>query len=759
MHWFRRLIPLLLLAAVAWSASIAPARAQTPSARFAFADTTLLRDTLDLDFTDLFRLADSLRVQPDSLRAFAIRYATPIERLALLADSLGMPVDSVGPVLAREQFNPLARHAEDLQTFAYSSTYNVTRQSTSWGNNVTYDLVRGPALLHNVTSVRIDRIPEVGRTSFHRSKSASTEAGWKVLPEVALGLRINLQRTETFRLGSERTSSQNDFQASLRSKHDFGRNRTVDLNFFGGPFDEPRNTLNNASKRGLGANGEGRVEYSPNRWYTLSLNGNSTYRRGQARVPNRVQFDTRDLRWNTDGTFNLFPNSRASVRVTSSFDHDLTERPTAFTRTTAATDSTPLTTVKLDQLAREPRGSSSLQTALQLQGGRYGSLNLTGNLGRTTRLLASEQQAGLRFDSQTSREKGIAADAQAALAGWSVDAHLNVSAPEDEGPRRSVVNVTRDGSVDAVTIDYREISTTRMRSVNGSLTRQLTPRVSIKARGDIGLTTYRYEISDDAYLALTDGVQAPTSDPHDDYRQTARLETTYSASSSLSSTVGFEMGRILTIYLRSDRSSTNREDRLYRTEWLWTYRLLRGLTANQRDQINATYSRTLFSPGGNRLALSYSTITTLNARITPRLTMDLTHNATYGPNGTYTRGSDGLEYFILSDATRDYSLIGRIGYSPVNSFTLNLQPSYQANYRDDRSNGGQVPTLRRRQLGLTGGANLNFKVSTTGKMSGNISRNLDSRRDTPYKSGLPQLQPRSESDFWSGALTFSWSLR
>ena len=44
-------------------------------------------------------------------------------------------------------------------------------------------------------------------------------------------------------------------------------------------------------------------------------------------------------------------------------------------------------------------------------------------------------------------------------------------------------------------------------------------------------------------------------------------------------------------------------------------------------------------------------------------------------------------------------------------------------------------------------------------MSGNISRNLDSRRDTPYKSGLPQLQPRSESDFWSGALTFSWSLR
>ena len=760
MHSFRRLIPLLLLAAVAWSASIAPARAQTPSARFAFADTTLLRDTLDLSFTELFRLADSLRVTPDSLRAFAVRYATPIERLVALADSLKMPVDSVGPVLARELFNPLSRHAQDLQTFAYSSTYNVSRQSTSWGNNVTYDLVRGPALLHNVTSVRIDRIPEVGRISFHRSKNASTEAGWKVLPDVALGLRVNLQRTETFRLGSERTSSQNDFQASLRSKHDFGRNRTVDLNFFGGPFDEPRNTLNNASKRGLGANGEGRIEYSPQSWYTFSLNGNSTYRRGQARVPNHVQFDTRDLRWASDGTLSLFPNSRASLRVTSAFDHDRTERPTAFTRILPATATTPADTAKIDQLVQEPNSNANVQTALQLQGGRYGSFNLTGNFGNTTRLLASEQKDGVRFDRQISRDRGITADAQLSLAGWSMDAHATVSAPEDEGPRRSVVNVTRaNQTVDPVTIDFRELGTTRIRSINGTMTRQLTKRVNLKARGDIGLTTYRYEISDKSYLFQTDSVEAPTSDPHDDYRQTARLETTYSASSSLSSTVGFEMGRILTIYLRSDRSSTNREDRLYRAEWLWTYRLLSGLTANQRDQINATYSRSLFSPGSDRLALSYSTITTLNARITPRLTVDLTHNASYGPNGTYTRALDGREYFIISDATRDYTLTGRIGYSPVNSFTLNLQPSYQANYRDDRSNGGQIPTLRRRQLGLTGGANLNLQISTAGKISGNISRNLDSRRDIPYKAGLPQYQPRSESDYWSGALTFTWSLQ
>ena len=64
-------LALLLAAAVtAW-----PARGQTPiPARFAFADTTLLRDTLGLKFDRLFPLADSLHVSPDSLRAISVRY-------------------------------------------------------------------------------------------------------------------------------------------------------------------------------------------------------------------------------------------------------------------------------------------------------------------------------------------------------------------------------------------------------------------------------------------------------------------------------------------------------------------------------------------------------------------------------------------------------------------------------------------------------------------------------------------------------------
>ena len=38
---------------------------------------------------------------PDSLRAQIIRFRLPLRRLVSMADSMGVPVDSVGAVIAR----------------------------------------------------------------------------------------------------------------------------------------------------------------------------------------------------------------------------------------------------------------------------------------------------------------------------------------------------------------------------------------------------------------------------------------------------------------------------------------------------------------------------------------------------------------------------------------------------------------------------------------------------------------------------------
>ena len=76
----RRLLLLLLPLALGLGSMAMPGRAQQAAGgRFAFADTTLLRDTLGLSFEGLFPLADSLKISPDTLRALSIRYRYSLE--------------------------------------------------------------------------------------------------------------------------------------------------------------------------------------------------------------------------------------------------------------------------------------------------------------------------------------------------------------------------------------------------------------------------------------------------------------------------------------------------------------------------------------------------------------------------------------------------------------------------------------------------------------------------------------------------------
>src|SRR5215471_15036971 len=122
-----RLLLLVFPLALGLLSSVLPGRAQqAPQGRFAFADTTLLRDTLGLSFGNLFPLADSLGMNPQDLRDLSVRYRYTLERLLKLSDSLHVVVDSVGPVMQRERFNPLATSARRTgNQFSYKSSYDI----------------------------------------------------------------------------------------------------------------------------------------------------------------------------------------------------------------------------------------------------------------------------------------------------------------------------------------------------------------------------------------------------------------------------------------------------------------------------------------------------------------------------------------------------------------------------------------------------------------------------------------------------------
>jgi hypothetical protein len=268
-----------------------------------------------------------------------------------------------------------------------------------------------------------------------------------------------------------------------------------------------------------------------------------------------------------------------------------------------------------------------------------------------------------------------------------------------------------------------------------------------RAVGHVSLNTYRY---------FSLGGDTPI--PRDQYRQSYRLEGTYTYSQNINTNLAIDVARSLFVNIPSASTGANNEVRTYRAEWRWTYRLLPGLTANQSNQIIADYTFFTFNPLSNRLSLDYTSRTILNAVITPRLSVDVVHSARYQPSGDYQRESDGLEYFSLADETENFSLGASVNYAPSHVLSITLSPEYQANDRRQTLNDQLVPQRQSRALNFTGGANINLPVGRRGRITGTLRRTYRGDRSTTYASGIANPSPRGEIDYWNGSLNFAWDL-
>jgi hypothetical protein len=244
----------------------------------------------------------------------------------------------------------------------------------------------------------------------------------------------------------------------------------------------------------------------------------------------------------------------------------------------------------------------------------------------------------------------------------------------------------------------------------------------------------------------------------DQYSQGYRVDLNYASSEALSTGIALDVSRNHLINIASASTSSNYVLRSYRAEWRWTYRLFETLTATQRSSLSADYSDFDYQPEINRVVLDYSVVTTLNAIVTPRLTVNLTHNGKTSPSGNYTILEDGLPAFSTADESRNYGLSAGISYTPTPAFSLQFEPNYTASDRTSTLNGVEVPQRRSRSLNFSGGASLNIRVGGQGLLRGDIRRSYRADRSTTYTAGTPQITPLTETDYWNGSLQFSWRL-
>ncbi|MFN8589332.1 MAG: hypothetical protein U0704_16190 [Candidatus Eisenbacteria bacterium] len=725
-----RLLIALLPVACSLLLSALPGRAQQAgSSRYAFADTTLLRDTLGLKFDRLFPMADSLQVSPDSLRAWMIRWRWPMTRLVYLADSLGMPVDSVGPVLWRERYNPLASGARRVtrSDFHYSSSYDVSRTTSTWTNLNTYNAQRGPYYLNQTTNIELERIKSAGQVIPHQTRESTTEVGSRFSKSFSLGGQAKLYRFNSREPGSPTGTSEtrNEYQLTARSKRQLAKGVNADLNLLGGYLDDEKPATE--IKRGLTGNLDGRLRVQRGGWFSNDVSGVVNGNVARTRRPEALTDDnTSDRANNLRGTMQLFNSSPAGINIGWSTRRSRVETPVAITLRDTIRDTSDVIvdvvqrqTFAINRI-RQANDAADATVRLRRDAERY--LNLTGNLGK------SKTQSGVRTD------HGAKAALRWSLFEWAVDANAGQTNTRQDMTRQ------RGGG------GYIERTTSR--NAQTQATRSFG-RFTTKLTAEINLGRYRYSTTSDS---------ATPPATRDSYRQSWRVDGIYTPSERFTTNLALDVSLTRAINLERRASSSNTDTRSYRGTWIWNYRLLRGLTATQTNSISADYQFYPFNVTKNQLSLSYNTDTRLAAVVTPRFNIDLRHTASNQPRGSYTAFADGNEYLQLSDNSDGFGLSTSISYRPSSALALVLTPDYSASSRSGTTNGVETKQREDRRVNFTGSAQLDLPLGKKGRLTGRIGRTYSDQRSVTWQSGVPTTSPRSESDYWNGRLEMTWAL-
>jgi len=509
----------------------------------------------------------------------------------------------------------------------------------------------------------------------------------------------------------------------MRSNHKPAPGVTSDLNFSGGVQD-----LSNLSqeKRGLSGDLNGRLRYVRGGWLTHDANGQLTTFLARTRVPGAADYTrTEDLTGSLRGTLGLYTSAPVSFNLNYNLKDNRVETPASVPSVTGA-----------DSIQKVLSGNQGVDMTLRLRrdNDRYFSI--------AQRLSHTQSASATVLTSQNSHgDRGFTMDGRYGVRAISLSGNFGRTLTTNKYPHRGGASGGYGEDLD-------------IRSLEGTLDWTLTSRITTKVNGRVSLTRSRY-------FVLGSYLNPPV--PRDQYEQSYRADGSYTYSQQFATSLGLEVTRSLFVNIPAASTAANTETQSYRANWRWTYRLLEGLTATQRNDMVADYVHYPFlASSADRLTLDYHSNTTLNAVITPRLSVDLVHDFHYQPSGGYAPLdpplNDGNSYFSQADDARQSQLTARLTYTPAPALSLNISPVYSAYDRKSISEGVSLPQRTTRSLNFSGGANLNIPIGRTGQLTGHLDRSFRSDRTTTYVSGVPNSPPTAEFDYWTGNLQLSWSL-
>ena len=394
----------------------------------------------------------------------------------------------------------------------------------------------GSLFLQNTTNVQIDRYTAGTQTSL-RSPALGDRGRLAVLAGL-LPRRAGQPRPfQQPRPGSinNQGESKNDFQLSIRTRQQPRRALRSEVNFFSGLLD-----LSNFQqiKRGASADLNGTLRLQ-SRYVTHDLSGQVNGNLSRTRTPRPHQHPHERPEQQPAR------HPRAPARQAGGTQPELLHPPHPG-RDPHGLGHDPAGAHVQQQRRRHPAPASEQRPLRERRPGATAP--------RTRR------RAARSTPRPAAQDLGFGLDGRFLLAGWNLESRFSLTNSRSEYPTR------------AATGGYGE--SLKVATIDGTLSRKLTRKILLRATGSVSLNSYRYFI-------IGNYPNPPVN--RDQYRQNYRIETQYSGSTRFNSGLVLDVTRNLLVNLRAGSTASNTEASAYRAEWRWSYRMLPGLTATQKQ--------------------------------------------------------------------------------------------------------------------------------------------------------------------------------
>ncbi len=151
----------------------------------------------------------------------------------------------------------------------------------------------------------------------------------------------------------------------------------------------------------------------------------------------------------------------------------------------------------------------------------------------------------------------------------------------------------------------------------------------------------------------------------------ARLD--YNPIKKIATNLRFTVQHNRTIFIDGSKSASNQTQQVYSILPAFEYKITPRLTFREEGSAIANVTYFDYNEDNNRLSRTTELRSTIDARLMPRLGINLRHGLRILQDGSYTRGEDGIRRFGKSREDQSRDLTFRADYTAIQGIQLNFR--------------------------------------------------------------------------------------